>query len=235
MLQRLPVRRVSSHACISFFACQERREIKGNEPIELVKTRCSEIIYAFSSNIMRSSLFFLLCSGLLALVAGFTKEDHEIFRLKDEIAAFEGSEVTFYGMHSSPSSLPKTFLLTHPKTSSASNPPPHKNKSQKPHVKKAARSTPTKRNNPLSPPAQKQPPNRSSAPLKRSPASTSTKPPRKARSKPQSSRPRSATHASASSPKSSKARAASATTTSSTLASPPGEAQATTTRASAPA
>ncbi|MCJ1276781.1 hypothetical protein MMC21_004588 [Puttea exsequens] len=45
---------------------------------------------------MRSSLFFLLCSGLLALVAGFTKEDHEIFRLKDEIAAFEGSEVTFY-------------------------------------------------------------------------------------------------------------------------------------------
>lgn len=47
---------------------------------------------------MRVSLFVILASSaLLALVAGFTKEDHEIFRLKDEIQATEGSEVTFYG------------------------------------------------------------------------------------------------------------------------------------------
>ncbi len=47
---------------------------------------------------MKTLLFFLLiCSGLLALVAGFTKDDHEIFRLRDEIEAAEGSDVTFYG------------------------------------------------------------------------------------------------------------------------------------------
>lgn len=45
---------------------------------------------------MKLSLFVLLCSGLLALVAGFTKDDHEIFRLRDEIQASEGPEVTFY-------------------------------------------------------------------------------------------------------------------------------------------
>lgn len=38
----------------------------------------------------------MLCSGLLALVAGFTKDDHEIFRLRDEIEDSEGPEVTFY-------------------------------------------------------------------------------------------------------------------------------------------
>ena len=47
---------------------------------------------------MRLLLFLLLISSaLLAMVAGFTKEDHEIFRLRDEIAATEGPEVTFYG------------------------------------------------------------------------------------------------------------------------------------------
>lgn len=47
---------------------------------------------------MRTSLLLLLvCPGLLALVAGFTKEDHEIFRLRDEIETTEGSDVTFYG------------------------------------------------------------------------------------------------------------------------------------------
>ena len=46
---------------------------------------------------MKLPLFLLLCSGLLALVAAFTKEDHEIFRLRDEIQASEGPEVTFYG------------------------------------------------------------------------------------------------------------------------------------------
>lgn len=49
---------------------------------------------------MKSSLFIFLCSGLLALVTGFTKDDHEIFRLRDEIEASEGPEVTFYGNHS---------------------------------------------------------------------------------------------------------------------------------------
>jgi len=43
-------------------------------------------------------LHFLLClGGLLALVATFTPLDHEIFRLRDEIQAHEGPEVTFYG------------------------------------------------------------------------------------------------------------------------------------------
>ena len=53
--------------------------------------------HALLSFNMKSSLFILLCSGLLALVAGFTKDDHEIFRLRDEIQASEGPEVTFYG------------------------------------------------------------------------------------------------------------------------------------------
>lgn len=47
---------------------------------------------------MRTSIFVLLFSGLLALVAGFTPDDHEIFRLRDEIATNEGPDVTFYGM-----------------------------------------------------------------------------------------------------------------------------------------
>ncbi|KAL9098329.1 MAG: hypothetical protein Q9163_005998 [Psora crenata] len=38
----------------------------------------------------------LLCAGLLALVTSFTPQDHEIFRLRDEIAATEGKDVTFY-------------------------------------------------------------------------------------------------------------------------------------------
>ena len=42
-------------------------------------------------------LILLVSSALLALVAGFTKEDHEIFQLRDELAATEGPEVTFYG------------------------------------------------------------------------------------------------------------------------------------------
>ena len=46
---------------------------------------------------MKSSIFIVVCSGLLALVTSFTKEDHEIFRLRDEIEASEGLEVTFYG------------------------------------------------------------------------------------------------------------------------------------------
>ena len=49
---------------------------------------------------MRLSFFLLLCHGLLALVFAFTKDDHEIFRLRDEIEASEGPEVTFYGKQS---------------------------------------------------------------------------------------------------------------------------------------
>lgn len=47
---------------------------------------------------MRLSLFFAISSSLLALVATFTPQDHEIFRLRDEIQANEGLEVTFYGI-----------------------------------------------------------------------------------------------------------------------------------------
>lgn len=39
-------------------------------------------------------LLFLVCFG--ALAAAWTKEDHEIFRLKDEVQANEGSNTTFY-------------------------------------------------------------------------------------------------------------------------------------------
>ncbi|KAK5110866.1 hypothetical protein LTR62_005577 [Meristemomyces frigidus] len=38
----------------------------------------------------------LLVACLLTLVAAWSKEDHEIFRLKDEVAASEGHNVTFY-------------------------------------------------------------------------------------------------------------------------------------------
>ena len=52
---------------------------------------------------MKLTLFLVLGSALLALVAGFTKDDHEIFRLRDEIEATEGIDVTFYGDYSCPS------------------------------------------------------------------------------------------------------------------------------------
>lgn len=43
---------------------------------------------------MRVATALLLC--LVTLVAAWSKEDHEIFRLKDEVQASEGSNVTFY-------------------------------------------------------------------------------------------------------------------------------------------
>lgn len=61
---------------------------------------------------MKSPLFVLLCSGLLALVAAFTKDDHEIFRLRDEIETSEGPEVTFYGK-SCPSTISFVFMLAY--------------------------------------------------------------------------------------------------------------------------
>lgn len=46
---------------------------------------------------LSTSLTFLLAyGGLLVLVAGWSKEDQEIFRLRDEIVAAEGTDVTFY-------------------------------------------------------------------------------------------------------------------------------------------
>lgn len=38
----------------------------------------------------------LLLVGLVAFAAAWTKEDHEIFRLRDEVSAHEGSDSTFY-------------------------------------------------------------------------------------------------------------------------------------------
>ncbi len=61
---------------------------------------------------MKTSLFVLFFSGLLALVAGFTPEDHEIFRLRDEIEANEGPEVTFYGVLLITVYYFKTLLIT---------------------------------------------------------------------------------------------------------------------------
>lgn len=45
-------------------------------------------------SLTRSVVLLLLC--LVALVAAWTKEDHEIFRLRDELIAAEGQNVTFY-------------------------------------------------------------------------------------------------------------------------------------------
>ncbi|EAS31805.3 DnaJ domain-containing protein [Coccidioides immitis RS] len=48
---------------------------------------------------MRQAALFrvlLLLAGFLALAAAWTKEDHEIFRLREEIIATEGVNVTFY-------------------------------------------------------------------------------------------------------------------------------------------
>ncbi|MCJ1317514.1 hypothetical protein MMC15_002839 [Xylographa vitiligo] len=46
---------------------------------------------------MRLSLLSIVVfCGVLALVAGWDKDDYEIFRLKDEIEAHEGQDVTFY-------------------------------------------------------------------------------------------------------------------------------------------
>lgn len=47
---------------------------------------------------------FLLLFCLAALVAAWTKEDHEIFRLKDEVQAHEGHNTTFYSFLAIPSS-----------------------------------------------------------------------------------------------------------------------------------
>ncbi|KAK2788310.1 hypothetical protein FQN53_003844 [Emmonsiellopsis sp. PD_33] len=47
---------------------------------------------------MRQSLarFLLVLSVLVVLVAAWSKEDHEIFRLRDEVQQYEGANVTFY-------------------------------------------------------------------------------------------------------------------------------------------
>ncbi|CAF9924545.1 MAG: hypothetical protein HETSPECPRED_005590 [Heterodermia speciosa] len=43
-----------------------------------------------------ASVILVICSFLLPIAASWTPADHEIFRLRDEIAAAEGSETTFY-------------------------------------------------------------------------------------------------------------------------------------------
>ncbi|KAI9848678.1 MAG: hypothetical protein M1837_006765 [Sclerophora amabilis] len=46
---------------------------------------------------MRVSILFVLITGYLAaIVAAWDKEDHEVFRLRDQVAASEGADVTFY-------------------------------------------------------------------------------------------------------------------------------------------
>ncbi|KAL8831067.1 MAG: hypothetical protein Q9191_001079 [Dirinaria sp. TL-2023a] len=70
-----------------------------------------------------SSTTLFLWTALVALVASWTPADHEIFRLRDEIAATEGPETTFYdflGVRSSASqediskSYRKKSRLIHP-------------------------------------------------------------------------------------------------------------------------
>ncbi|KAI9782289.1 MAG: hypothetical protein M1816_001951 [Peltula sp. TS41687] len=44
----------------------------------------------------RQNILILLLSSLLAIASAWTKEDHEIFRLRDEVELTEGPDVTFY-------------------------------------------------------------------------------------------------------------------------------------------
>ncbi|TAQ88740.1 hypothetical protein B7494_g2904 [Chlorociboria aeruginascens] len=53
--------------------------------------------HLFYPNKMRLSLLVAgIVACLLAVVAAWSKEDHEIFRLRDEVEATEGTDVTFY-------------------------------------------------------------------------------------------------------------------------------------------
>ena len=62
--------------------------------------RCSGIHAPHTLFSMKSSfIILLLFSALQALVAGFT-QDHEIFKLRDEVEASEGPGVNFYGIPS---------------------------------------------------------------------------------------------------------------------------------------
>ena len=55
-------------------------------------------VYISIFNNMKISPFTVLAfSVVLRLATSFTKEDHEIFRLRDELETTEGKEVTFYG------------------------------------------------------------------------------------------------------------------------------------------
>ena len=47
-------------------------------------------------HLIRAALVFLLC--LAGFTAAWTKEDHEIFRLKDEVQQHEGANATFYSI-----------------------------------------------------------------------------------------------------------------------------------------
>jgi hypothetical protein len=47
---------------------------------------------------MRYTVQLVLVAVCAVLVAAWTKEDHEIFRLRDEITAYEGPDVTFYDL-----------------------------------------------------------------------------------------------------------------------------------------
>ncbi|KAK2812402.1 hypothetical protein FQN50_001403 [Emmonsiellopsis sp. PD_5] len=62
---------------------------------------------------MRQSLarFLLLLSVLVVLVAAWSKEDHEIFRLNDEVQQYEGANVTFYDFLSVKPTVSQADLL----------------------------------------------------------------------------------------------------------------------------
>ncbi|OAX83623.1 hypothetical protein ACJ72_02010 [Emergomyces africanus] len=97
---------------------------------------------------MRHSLarFLLVLSALLVLAAAWSKEDHEIFRLRDEVQQTEGLNVTFYD-----------FLGVTPSVSQADLLKAFRQKSKQLHPDKAKRAfvTAYRAKNPSKPGAQR--------------------------------------------------------------------------------
>lgn len=62
-----------------------------------LKNRASACLAStVEKNMKAARIILLICSILLPLVASWTPADHEIFRLRDEIAAAESPDTTFY-------------------------------------------------------------------------------------------------------------------------------------------
>ncbi|WEW60333.1 hypothetical protein PRK78_005818 [Emydomyces testavorans] len=88
----------------------------------------------------------LLVAGFVAFAAAWTKEDHEIFRLREEIIASEGVNVTFYGTSSAllsyslfKSSHASDFLGVKPTASQTELAKAYRQKSKQLHPDKAKR------------------------------------------------------------------------------------------------